>query len=98
MNNDIVQGRRLSNQESLSIMYPDISGYSREEIDEIIDKFNKVPLINPVPVETLKNALGKTKVDYSTFDCNLDDESETNDCWNCSQFVFPIGCMVEEEE
>lgn len=36
------------------------------------------------------------KIDYSEY-CDFDDENLMNDCWNCSKFLFPIGCMVEEE-
>lgn len=30
--------------------------------------------------------------------CNFDDESEQNDCWHCTYFLFPIGCMYGEDE
>lgn len=41
----------------------------------------------------------KEKKDYSVT-CNLNDEDMNNNCWNCSNFCFPIGCMVgiDEEE
>lgn len=38
----------------------------------------------------------KTKQDLS-LTCNLDDEDMANDCWNCSRFLFPIGCMCDED-
>lgn len=39
----------------------------------------------------------KEKKDYSQ-GCDKDDENINNDCWNCSYFCFPIGCMFYEEE
>lgn len=36
------------------------------------------------------------KIDYS-INCNLDDEDTNNNCFGCSRFCFPIGCMVGEE-
>lgn len=36
------------------------------------------------------------KEDYSAT-CNLDDEDQSNNCWGCSRFCFPIGCMVGED-
>ena len=36
------------------------------------------------------------KKDYSAT-CDLNDENLNNDCWGCTRFVFPIGCMVGEE-
>ena len=33
------------------------------------------------------------KRDYSA-DCNLNDEDKNNNCWNCTRFMFPVGCMV----
>lgn len=29
--------------------------------------------------------------------CNLDDDDVSNKCWECSRFLFPIGCMVGED-
>ena len=37
------------------------------------------------------------KKDYSAT-CDLNDENLNNDCWGCVRFLFPIGCMVGEEE
>ena len=37
------------------------------------------------------------KKDYSAT-CDLNDENLNNDCRKCTRFVFPIGCMVGEEE
>ena len=37
------------------------------------------------------------KKDYSAT-CDLNDENPNNDCWGCDNFLFPIGCMVGEEE
>lgn len=34
-------------------------------------------------------------VDYSA-ECTMDDDNDTK-CWNCSCFVFPIGCMKGEK-
>lgn len=28
--------------------------------------------------------------------CDKDDENVKNDCWHCSYFLFPIGCMFYE--
>lgn len=36
------------------------------------------------------------KQDYSKI-CTMDDDHDKH-CWNCTKFVFPIGCMVGEEE
>lgn len=38
----------------------------------------------------------REKKDYSAY-CNLNDEDMMNDCWGCSRFCFPIGCMVGED-
>ena len=38
----------------------------------------------------------KIKVDYSQ-NCDFDDNSGKNDCWNCIHFLFPIGCMYGED-
>lgn len=40
--------------------------------------------------------MSKEKKDYSAT-CNLNDEDKNNDCWGCSRFCFPIGCMVFED-
>ena len=29
--------------------------------------------------------------------CDFDDDSGKNDCWNCEYFLFPIGCMYGED-
>lgn len=39
----------------------------------------------------------REKRDYSAH-CNLNDEDEANDCWGCTRFLFPIGCMVGEDD
>lgn len=39
----------------------------------------------------------KDKKDLSQ-NCDKDDENKNNDCWNCSYFLFPIGCMFYEEK
>lgn len=39
----------------------------------------------------------KDKKDLSQ-NCDKDDENMNNDCWSCSYFLFPIGCMFYEEE
>lgn len=36
------------------------------------------------------------KKDYSDV-CNGDDDYTSNPCWKCKYFVFPIGCMIDEE-
>ena len=36
------------------------------------------------------------KRDFSQ-NCNKNDEDLTNPCLECSRFLFPIGCMIEEE-
>lgn len=36
------------------------------------------------------------KIDRSK-NCNLDDEDLDNNCFDCSYFVFPIGCMKGEK-
>lgn len=28
--------------------------------------------------------------------CNKDDEDQNNNCWDCSYFCFPVGCMYYE--
>lgn len=38
----------------------------------------------------------KVKKDYS-HNCDFDDDSGRNDCWNCIHFLFPIGCMYGED-
>jgi len=35
------------------------------------------------------------KKDYSST-CTMDDDNETNPCWQCICFCFPIGCMKGE--
>lgn len=30
--------------------------------------------------------------------CDRDDENPNNPCWDCSNFVFPIGCMIDEKK
>lgn len=37
------------------------------------------------------------KKDYSSI-CNCDDEDMANPCWECTKFLFPIGCMAGEDE
>lgn len=39
----------------------------------------------------------KEKLDYSNT-CNMDDDDVTNPCWECKYFLFPIGCMKDEDE
>lgn len=34
--------------------------------------------------------------DYSSV-CTMDDDKDER-CWGCSCFVFPIGCMKDEED
>jgi hypothetical protein len=29
--------------------------------------------------------------------CSMNDETEPN-CWKCRNFIFPIGCMLHENE
>ena len=36
------------------------------------------------------------KKDFSNI-CNRDDEDLDNPCWKCNRFLFPIGCMIEED-
>ena len=36
------------------------------------------------------------KHDYSN-ECDMNDDNESNPCWNCFYFCFPIGCMKGEE-
>lgn len=38
-----------------------------------------------------------TKLDYSST-CNMNDDDESNPCFQCVRFVFPIGCMIDEGE
>jgi len=38
------------------------------------------------------------KIDYHIKGCNHNDEDKNNDCWNCTRFCFPIGCMVGIED
>ena len=38
----------------------------------------------------------KEKRDYS-ISCDKDDENLRNNCWNCTRFCFPIGCMYYED-
>lgn len=40
--------------------------------------------------------MGKDKKDLSA-NCDKDDDNLENDCWNCTYFCFPIGCMYYEE-
>lgn len=40
--------------------------------------------------------MDKDKNDYSDI-CTRDDEHDEH-CWHCSKFVFPIGCMVGEDD
>lgn len=35
------------------------------------------------------------RIDYSSV-CTMDDDNDTH-CWSCKCFVFPIGCMKDEE-
>ena len=37
------------------------------------------------------------KIDLS-LNCNLNDEDMENDCFNCTRFIFPIGCMCGNDE
>lgn len=37
------------------------------------------------------------KRDFSDI-CDMNDENENNPCWDCVCFVFPIGCMKDEEK
>lgn len=37
-----------------------------------------------------------SRKDYSQM-CTHDDDNDTL-CWQCSNFVFPIGCMLGEEK
>lgn len=52
----------------------------------------------PSPKKTVQTEKSerKPKADLSA-NCNLNDEDVNNDCWNCSRFLFPIGCMVGED-
>lgn len=34
------------------------------------------------------------KIDYSN-ECTHNDDNDQR-CWNCTNFVFPIGCMKDE--
>lgn len=36
------------------------------------------------------------KTDHSSW-CDKNDENKKNDCWHCTRFSFPIGCMYGEE-
>lgn len=36
-----------------------------------------------------------SRKDYSQI-CNHDDDNDPR-CWECTNFVFPIGCMLGEE-
>jgi len=35
------------------------------------------------------------KEDFSK-NCTMDDDHDKN-CWNCTNFIFPIGCMIGKE-
>ena len=37
------------------------------------------------------------KKDFSNI-CNKDDEDLDNPCCNCIYFLFPIGCMIGEDD
>ena len=30
--------------------------------------------------------------------CDFNDENPKNNCWECTYFLFPIGCMFHEKE
>ena len=36
------------------------------------------------------------KKDFSNI-CNKDDEDLNNPCWKCNRFLFPIWCMIDED-
>lgn len=36
------------------------------------------------------------KKDYSN-ECTHDDDKDPR-CWSCTKFLFPIGCMIGEEQ
>ena len=37
------------------------------------------------------------KRDFSQ-NCDKNDENLNNPCWKCNRFLFPIGCMVGEDD
>ena len=37
------------------------------------------------------------KRDFSQ-NCDKNDENLSNPCWKCNRFLFPIGCMIGEED
>lgn len=45
----------------------------------------------------MDNNSTKSKEDFSLI-CNGNDEDLNNPCWECVHFVFPIGCMKNEED
>lgn len=38
------------------------------------------------------SSFSDVKHDYSN-ECDMNDDNENNPCWNCSYFLFPIGCI-----
>lgn len=40
--------------------------------------------------------MNKEKKDYSN-ECTHDDDNDKR-CWECINFLFPIGCMLDEKE
>ena len=40
--------------------------------------------------------MNNEKKDFSNI-CNKDDENLNNPCLNCIHFLFPIGCMINED-
>ena len=37
------------------------------------------------------------KRDFSQ-NCDKNDENLNNPCWKCNRFLFPIGCVVGEDD
>lgn len=59
------------------------------------ERFKPMLITSDMPFFS-ESITAKEKKDYSA-KCNLDDEDLHNDCWGCSRFLFPIGCMVGED-
>lgn len=53
-NGDYIRGRRLTNAESVSLMFPDIPILPDDEINKAVAAFNKVPLFNAVSIVFLQ--------------------------------------------
>lgn len=67
-----------------------------ESLPEPVVKERFKPVLITSDMPFFKDTVPKEKKDYSA-KCNLNDEDLHNDCWGCSRFLFPIGCMVGED-